>query len=315
MTHEKTARRKEHGALALAVALLLAPLVVAAVQAASYRAHNANSGTLISSGEAREFLLHVPPQHDAEHPVPLVLSLHGGAGWPALQRDHSGWNDLADEHGFLVAYPEGTLHELPIRGWRVLEDGHGLQRDVQFISDLIDHLVRTWNVDPDRVYVNGLSNGGAMSFVLSCALAPRLAGVGIVGAAYVLPFEWCARHDTATPIPVVAFHGTDDSLAPYEGGTSWAVPHRMPSIPSWMQRWAERHTCEGKPRVTRIAEDVVRTSWGDCARGATVSLHAVEGGGHTWPGGPDIPVWFLGRTTHSVSATEIMWELFESSAR
>ena len=61
--------------------------------------------------------------------------------------------------------------------------GPGLGEDVRFISDLIDHLQAKYNIDPSRIYANGLSNGGGMSFVLSCTLSDRIAAVGMVGAA------------------------------------------------------------------------------------------------------------------------------------
>ena len=80
-------------------------------------------------------------------------------------------------------------------------------KDVRFISELIDTIASAYNIDRSRVYANGLSNGGGMSFALSCTMPDRVAAVGMVGAAQLLPFEWCAdRH----PVPMIDFHGTAD---------------------------------------------------------------------------------------------------------
>src|SRR2546427_6141259 len=68
------------------------------------------------------------------------------------------------------------------------------------------------------VYANGLSKGGGMSFALSCTLSDRIAAVGMVGAALLLPFSWCTD---LRPVPMIAFHGTADAAAPYTGGFSW----------------------------------------------------------------------------------------------
>ena len=82
----------------------------------------------------------------------------------------------------------------------------GLARDVRFISELIDKLEAAYNIDPTRIYANGLSNGGGMAFVLSCTLSDRIAAVGMVGAAQTLPWSWCTDR---RPVPMIAvsWHG------------------------------------------------------------------------------------------------------------
>src|SRR5947209_15439212 len=91
----------------------------------------------------------------------------------------------------------------------------GLMRDVRFISELIDTLRAAYNIDPTRIYANGLSIGGGMAFVLSCTLSDRIAAVGMVAAAQSLPSSWCTDH---RPVPMIAFHGTADPIVPYQGG-------------------------------------------------------------------------------------------------
>jgi len=66
------------------------------------------SGTIVSSGQKREYLLHVPRSYDPAKPTPLVISMHALALWPAAQMEMSHWNKVADEHGFIVVYPSGT---------------------------------------------------------------------------------------------------------------------------------------------------------------------------------------------------------------
>ena len=90
--------------------------------------------------------------------------------------------------------------------------------DVRFISDLIDRLMAEYNIDPARIYANGLSNGGGMSDVLACTLSDRIAAIGGVSGA--VP---ASRADECHPpraVPVIAFHGTADPIVPYSGGES-----------------------------------------------------------------------------------------------
>jgi polyhydroxybutyrate depolymerase len=292
-------------ALALVLLLLATPGVIALGEAVAFAVSQRNNGTLISSGVAREYLLHVPVAYDGSRPVPLVISLHGAGGWPGLQRDVSGWNDLADEHGFLVVYPSAAGGRGP-RVWTLGLDS-GLIRDVRFIAELIDTLERRYHIDPARIYVDGLSAGGGMAFVLSCTLPDHLAAAGMVAAAHLLPWSWCPER---RPIPLIAFHGTADRQTPYEGGISMGAPAPFPHIPTWIAEWAGRNRCASDPVETPVAPDVTRRAYRDCADEADVVLYTIHGGGHTWPG-RSMPAW-LGPSTGSLDATRETWDFFRA---
>lgn len=294
-----------------AVLLLLSlPLVLASVAALSFHVRNRNNRSIVSSGEKRDYLLYVPKSYDPARPAPLVLSLHGAGGWPVLQKETSGWNRLAERHGFLVAYPSGRRGRGP-RVWRV-NRGEGLLEDVRFLADLLDELEEVYNVDPARVYANGISNGGGMTFALSCTLSGRFAAVGMVAAAQTLPWSWCPD---PRPVPMIAFHGTADPIVPYEGGTSWIGPVSFPPVPEWTASWARRNRCGPGSVDSTVASDVTRREYSGCAGGADVVLFTIHGGGHTWPGGKPFPEWFLGTTSRGVDATGEMWSFFEEHPR
>lgn len=294
--------------VAAVLALISLPPLLALVEAVSYHARNRNNGSLVSSGERREHLLYVPQSYDAATPTPLVISLHGGGGWPAIQRDVSRWNRVADRNGFIVVYPSG-LKVAGLRAWRVWEGVTGLENDVRYISDLIDSLEKTYTIDPERIYANGLSNGGAMAWVLSCTMSDRVAAVGTVAAAHALPWSWCMDDK---PVPAISFHGTQDSLVPYKGGTSWVSPNRpFPAALQWAESWALRNGCAPDPVETPVSSQVTRRHYTSCANTASVVLYTIDGGGHTWPGGMPLPEWFLGSTTYQIDASTLIWEFFE----
>jgi len=285
--------------------ILSLPSLLALATAESFQRANRDNGTMVSSGERRTYLLYVPRSYDRARPTPLVISLHGAGLWGAAQKDISLWNRIADRDGIIVVYPSGFAGSGP-RIWRA-DGGADLAKDVRFISDLIDTLRAAYNVDTTRIYANGLSNGGGMSFVLSCTLSNRIAAVGLVGAAHLLPWSWCTD---STPVPMIAFHGTADNAAPYDGGMSWVASNRFPSIPGWTARWARRNRCATRPVVSAAATDVTRIEYPDCAGGSAVVLYRIEGGGHSWPGGGPLPEWLVGRTSHGVDATAVMWEFY-----
>jgi len=272
------------------------------------------NGRIISSGQTREYLLHVPDSYDPATPSPLVISMHAGATWPAQQMNLSRWNRLADANGFLVVYPSGTPQLFNLaRIWHTFHSGTGLERDVRFIAELIDTLRTSYNIDPARIFADGMSNGGGMAFVLSCVVSDRLAAVGMVAAAQALPPGWCRA---TRPVALIAFHGTADSLVPYNGGRFGdplnPVKPVSPAVRDFVASWAGRNQCDAGPVESTVAPDVTRLEYLDCAEGASVVLYSVGGGGHTWPGGKPLPEWRVGPNSSSIDATGEMWTFFRA---
>jgi len=291
-----------------AMVIIGLPVLLVLTVVVCMRVLDRTNGALVSSGEKREYLLYVPRSYNRTKPAPLVISMHGAAGWPAQQMNLSRWNRLADEFGFIVVYPSGTGTP---KHWEV--------DDVPFISDLIDKLEANYNIDATRIYADGLSNGGGMAFVLSCTLSDRIAAVGMVASAQLLPWNWCTDH---RPVPMIMFHGTADPMVPYAGGlpssrfapTRFAPgpPYRFPSVLEWAADWARRNQCGPDPVESVVAAHVTRLEYTNCAGDAAVVLYSIRGGGHTWPGGKPLPEWYVGATTDEIDATALMWNFFSA---
>lgn len=269
---------------------------------------NKSNGQIISSGKLRKFLLHVPKTYDPSTSTSLVISLHGFAEWPAHQMEISGWNDLADRHGFIVVYPCGT--GFPLR-WRVhgqTGSANDPALDVAFISDLIDVLEKEYNIDPARIFVNGLSNGGGMSFLLSCRLAERIAAIGTVAGAILLPWDDCKP---SRSVPMIAFHGTGDPIVPYLGGPSRSFELLFSAVPDWIAEYARRAGCNSDPVLLPTIGEVSGIKYSNSEQTVDVFFYTVEGGGHSWPGGGSMPKFIVGHTTRDIDATQTMWEFFQ----
>ena len=291
------------GFLGLALFLLLTVSVV-------FRFSDQTNGSIISSGEERRFLLHVPESYDPSTPVPLVISLHGFAQWPAHQSQLTGWTKLADEYGFIVVHPGGL--GFPKR-WRTQLQGSGTPSpDVAFISELITQLERDYAIDPNRIYVNGLSNGGGMSALLACELSDRVAAMGGVAGAYSFSWEDCP---SAQPIPAILFHGTEDPIVPYQGGAAGDKRVNLPALPSWTEGLAQHNGCETTPLDVSASGEVSGIRFENCREDAEVIFYTINGGGHSWPGGGYLPKWLVGHTTQDMDATQVMWEFFQRHPR
>jgi polyhydroxybutyrate depolymerase len=298
-------RKRVIGAVAIVITL---PVALAAFEAITFHIRNRSNGFMISSGDKREYLLYVPRSYDRSKPTPLVISMHGAGGWPVQQMNLSQWNRLADSQGFIVVYPSGAESAGP-RVWHV---GPDFGKDVRFISKLIDKLEAAYNIDPERIYANGFSNGGGMAFVLSCTLSDRIAAVGMVGAAQTLPWSWCRERRA---VPMIAFHGTADSFALYHGGISWVAPAPFPAVETWTTNWARRNHCAHNPIESAVAADVTRREYTNCADNAGVVLYTIHRGGHQWFGGQPLPEWFVGPDSRSIDATSQMWAFFRAHPR
>jgi polyhydroxybutyrate depolymerase len=288
----------------IVLAAIALPLLVSLIAAAWIHVLNKTNGTIITSGEKREYLLYVPSTYNKNKATPLVISIHGAGGWPAHQKNVSHWNQLADKYGFIVVYPSGRGFP---RIWPM--EGEALTEDVRFISDLIDHLEATYHIDRERIFVNGLSNGGGMAFALSCTMSDRIAAVGAVAAAQLLPFSWCTD---SIPVPMIMFHGTADPIVPFNGGRTWRTPtpNPFPNVPQWATSWAKRNQCEQNPVESHVAAHVTRLEYMGCAENAAVVFYKINDGGHSWPGGKPMSEWWVGQTTAEIDATSLMWTFF-----
>lgn len=299
-----TSRKRVIGAVLILISL---PALLALSEALSFYVRNRNNGSIVSSDQKREYLLYVPRSYVGSRPTPLVISMHGAGGWPTQQMNLTEWNRLAEDERFIVVYPSGTEAVGP-RVWHVSR-GPGLMKDVRFISDLIAKLEAAYNIDPARIYANGFSNGGGMAFVLSCALADRIAAVGMVGAAQTLPWSWCTEQRA---VPMIAFHGTADPLALYNGGQSWVAPRPFPAVPTWTANWARRNRCRPTPVESAVAADVTRREYANCADDGDVVLYTIHRGGHQWFGGQPLPGWYVGPDSRSINVTRQMWAFFRA---
>ena len=267
--------------------------------------------------EQRTFYLHIP--RNLNTPAALLIVLHGGGGNARQMQRFTDFDRIADREGFIVAYPEGID-----KAWNDGRqfDGASTATDVEFIAVLIDHLITTQGVDPNRVYATGISNGGFMSFRLACELSDRIAGVAPVTA--TLSEDLISFCQPAHPIKLLLINGTADPLVTYDGG-SVTLPNdvsrgHVQSTADTMRFWAEHNQCDGGPIITDLPNrnrldrtQANSTQYTNCQQ--PVQLISIVNGGHTWPGGSQyLPIFLIGRTNRDIDASEVIWDFFASAS-
>ena len=261
------------------------------------------------AGVRRSYLLHLPPSRPQGRPLPLIVVFHGGGGEAAGIARHTGLTEAAGSRGYAVVYPQGVSGR-----WN---DGRGArsgQDDVGFIRALLDSLRAELPADPRRIYATGISNGAGLAFRLACDLPDTFAAIAPVAGALAAEMEQpCAA---SGPVSVIMFQGTADRLMPYDGGSLSSSRGRVVATPRTAALFARINGCGGEPTVTPEPDTVtdgtrvLRSAYGGCRDGRDVVLFRVEGGGHTWPGGPPVgPA--VGRVTRDLHATSTMLEFFD----
>ncbi len=308
--------------------LLAGAATAALLFAASSASADSETVTVTVDGKVHRSLLYKP--ESAASGAPLVLILHGGGGRPERMR-RVGFETLADTHGFLAAYPEGTN-----RSWADGRDTDftrqrkGGTDDVAFLRALIGKLIAEYDADPDRVYITGASNGGMMSFRMACDAADLIAAAAPIIAN--LPVDYAGKCKPSRPVPMLIMNGTEDEFVPYEGGQ--IVPFlkddrgSVLSTTDTVRFWTTANECRDRPEVEQLADTdtedgtrVIKSRWSECAGDAEVLLYRIEGGGHTVPGttrrrGRLRPMaQRLGKTSQDINGAAEIWTFFSRHSR
>lgn len=283
--------------------------------------------SMTAGGLERTYLIHIPPSYDLSKSVPLLIALHGGGGTGQnmVKLTRGGFDKISDAKGFIVVYPNGI--EKHWNDGRSEEEARYRSHkenidDVGFISALIDSLVKKRNIDPNRVYVTGMSNGATMSYRLACELAGKIAAIAPVAGN--IPRNLILSCFPSVPVSVLAINNTNDPLMPFAGGDVTG-PYGMKKLGKVLSAqesigfWVSINKCSIVPD-TKYEPDadpgdgtrILKESYTGGNNGSEVILYVIEGGGHTWPGGfPYLGERVIGKTSRDMDAAEVIWDFFE----
>jgi polyhydroxybutyrate depolymerase len=272
----------------------------------------------------REFLEYVP--HDISPHSPLVIVLHGSLMNAKSMRKWTGYefDQLADQHGFVVVYPDGYKHNWNDCHLKANFAAHTENiDDMGFVKSLIAREVAQRQIDEKRVYVLGYSNGGQMALRLALQASEEVAGIAIAGASLQAPEDSSCPEQGAVPLLVV--QGEKDPIHPIDGGIvtlfGFSNRGRVLSAFDTAQTFAKRLGVTSAPQEIHLdpqkggdptsADGFLWPS----APSPVVALYKIEGGGHVVPQ----PVFryprILGHTTTAVDMPKLMIEMFHISSK
>ena len=233
--------------------------------------------------------------------APLVFMLHGYQGLARLYQSSMGFDDVADEHGFAIVYPQGTYDDNFIPHWNA-----GLEisevNDIGFLTELAKQLQIDHNFDPERTFTSGISNGGFMSYTLACESSDVFKGMAsIIGTMSGHTWNNCTPEN---PMPVLQISGLIDTVVPMDGTMSteggWGG---APDIDAVVNFWVEQNGCT-ESDTQETADNIEGVHHTTCEGNNEVWHYKLSDMGHEVPS----------EENYNLEATEKIWEFFSQQS-
>jgi polyhydroxybutyrate depolymerase len=240
-------------------------------------------------GITRQYIYYEPTELNEQ--LPLVFVMHGFTGDANDIKNYSKMNDFADQYGFAVCYPRGTVDSGGNRFWNVGYAFHQNEtvNDVGFLTELAVYLQDTHALNPDYTFATGMSNGGEMCYMLACQAYDTFKAVApVAGMILQVIIDEC---DESPAIPIFEIHGSQDNVTPLSGdpdnNDGWGA---YPSIQFTINYFAEKNECATVVNGLVPNIDTSDNSFIESEKHLNgineneVWYYKVVGGGHDWPG-------------------------------
>jgi len=262
------------------------------------------TATITHDAMQREYILYVPASYTGSNAVPLVFNFHGYTSNATEQMWYGDFRPIADTANFIIVHPNGMLDGTGTTHFNVGWGGSTID-DVGFTSALLDSISADYNINADRVYSTGMSNGGFMSYHLACQLSDKIAAIAsVTGSMSPATYNACnPQHPTA----ILEIHGTADGTVAYTG-SNFSKP-----IIDVLDYWINSNNSNTTPSVINIPD--INTSDGSTVEhliyyggdnDVTVEHFKITGGEHTWAS----TAFPSAGTNFDIDASVEVWKFF-----
>ena len=237
---------------------------------------NTNAQTIVHDGIEREYILYVPNSYDGTSAVPLLLNFHGFGGSASQFINDADMRAEAEANSFILVYPQGSClngashwNPCPIDG-----DNKSTADDIGFVETMISEISSQYNLDMERIYAAGYSNGGMMAYGLANYKSDLIAAVASVSGTMLN-----CTGPTSHPMPVVHLHGTSDGVVSYNGSNDWN------SVQSTLDYWTSFNNTISTPTInvdTSSGMTIEHYVYSQGDNSVSVEHYKYIGGDHVW---------------------------------
>lgn len=236
------------------------------------------ANTIIHNGGIREFMLYIPTSYHPDSTYSLMLNFHGYGGKANEHMANTNMNQIAEQEDFIVAYPQGLCLDGSSH-WNAALNSSGNKSnvdDLDFVTTLINHLSQNYNIDNERVYACGYSNGGFFSYALACYLSDKIAAIGSVSGTMLSTSTNC---NPTHPTPIIDLHGTSDFVVPYTGGEGY-----IPKL-SVLDYWTTFNGNNKSPIINAYNSSglvIEHYTFENNINNISIEHYKINGGEHIW---------------------------------
>ena len=244
--------------------------------------------TFMYENQERQYIFYTP--NSLIDNAPLVFLMHGFTGSASGIYNYSGMQAVADQYGFAVCYPDGTIDQNGDRFWNVGYNFHQNQNvdDVGFLSALAVYLQNEYNLSSDNTFAAGMSNGAEMSYMLSCFSSEIFKAIApVAGTMFGESWTDCSPE----PKPVLEIHGANDNVTLWEGAPNDTYWGPYPGTEEVIDYWVNINGCNNNENLLLPNLNTIKHRYYDCTDGFEVWLYEVINGGHDWPSYASEEIW------------------------
>jgi len=295
--------------VATLIATLSLLLGIHTAQASSSSEYAVQNGS-----ETRKYIVYVPTSYDSNQKTPLVLFFHGGEGDMVSASQNYGWQQKSEQSGFIVAFLNGAS---PLQSGKLATWNAGNccsyarntnSNDVGFTQVAIQDLKSKFNIDADRIFATGFSNGGMLSHRLACEMAGTFRAIAAVAGT-----DNTISCSPAQPVPVLHIHALDDDHVLFNGGVGPAFNNPgqvtdFTSVAETAARWVNRdHLSATSTRVLSVP-GAYCDLYTSTQTSVQVKVCVTETGGHSWPGSGQ------SGASQAISGNDMIWSFFQAQS-
>ena len=204
--------------------------------------------------------IHVYAPSNLAPKSPLLLSLHGMDQDPNYQQSNTHWEAVADTAGFVVVYPRGGTG---MSTWDISGD-----KDTKWVVQIIEQMVKEYDIDQKRVYLSGFSMGGMFTYHAMSKIADKIAAFAPTSGTNVMGASKAMR-----PVPIIHPHGTNDDVLNYS------------QVEGFLKNYRDQFHCPSQAEVQNNYPNsenrATMYTWGPCDEGVYIKHLKLEGRGHS----------------------------------